>query len=186
MTLAKNSNHVEEALANRIEQFKDKVRFGDLLTSYVEEVQSIEDALLEIQNETELPDAAGQQLDNIGEIVGEERFGRSDLQYRTALSARIQLNLSEGTREDIINLMLAVSGGVPVQITEFFPAAFIAALLDPIDPNVVDIDRIASFVRSGKPAGVNFVVTFGVVGSFQYDGPAGTGYDEGKYGGAQQ
>lgn len=181
MALIRNDSHVEQALANRIEQFKTKIRFANLLSSYVFEVQDIEDALFQILDDTNLDTAEGQQLDNIGEIVGEERQGRNDLQYATAIRARILLNTSEATIEDVILLIGALQPGLTTFVYEYFPAAFIAMIATPIDPNVVDIDQIATIVASGRLVGVRGLVSFGVVGSKQFD-TSGSGFDEGKFG----
>ena len=183
MTLVPNDDHVQEALDNRIEDFKTKTRFGQLLTSYVQQMQEAEDAAIQILQLTELNSAFGQQLDNLGEIIGEERFGRADVQYSTALAARIQLNLSNGTIEDIINIIRAIAGDVEVDIVEVFPAGFTAEIVDDLDPDVVDLVRLSSFVKSAKPVGVRGLILFHVADPFQFD--TGFGYDLGHYGGAE-
>ena len=185
MAYLKKTTHVAEALANLIAQFEDKPNIIKLISIYVAQLQELEDAFSDLLTETTIENAEGLHLDNIGQIVGEPRSGRSDVQYRTAIRARIGLNTSEGTIEDVIDLATAVSGApVAVQIQEIFPAGFLLNILDPIDPAQVDIDRMASFIASGRAGGVRGLLTFGVLGAFQYDGPAGTGYDEGPYGGA--
>lgn len=181
MTLTKNEDHVSQALARRIEQFKDKARLASLLTSYVEGVQGAEDALFQILDDTNLDTAEGQQLDNIGQLVGEERQGRNDLQYSTAIRARILLNTSEGTIEDIVGLIGALQPGLSTFVYEYYPAAFIAMIVTPIDPNVVDVTQISTIVGSGRPAGVRGFVSYGVVGSKQFDTAEGA-FDIGKFG----
>ena len=184
MTVTEKTTHVEEALANRIEQFKDATNVGSMITSYVEQLQELEAALFQILTETTLDTSVGQQLDNLGAIVGEQRFGRSDDQYRTAIAARIQLNTTEGTLEQMIGLIRAIAGPVTVQIIETFPAGFIAQILDPVDTIAVDIESVAIFVSSGKPAGVRGLLVYATDTPFQYD--TGLGYDEGEYAGATE
>ena len=185
MPYSKKITHVAEGLANVISQFQGSPKMLSVLEVFLVQIQELEDAFAEILSETTLDDSVGLQLDNLGAIVGEPRSGRSDLQYRTAIRARIGLNTSEGTIEDVIALALSVAGAaLGVTVTELFPAGFLATIDDPIDPAITDVDRIASFIASGRPAGVRGLLIFGVLGSFQYDGAAGTGFDEGKYGGA--
>jgi len=182
MTITKNDNHVQDALDTRIEFFKNKVRFGDLLTSFVGEVQEVEDALFQILDDTNLDTAQNQQLDDLGSIVGEARFGREDTLYRGAIATRIMLNKSGGTIEDIIGLIRGVAGDVQVNLREYSPAAFIAEIVDPIDPLLIDPNQIGIIVKSGKAGGVRGLTAFHVAGPFQFD--SGLGYDLGAYGGA--
>lgn len=184
MGYEKNTEHIGEGIANLVEQFKDTPKLQALLATFLRQIQEVEDAASDVLTETNLDTAVGVQLDNIGAVVGEPRSGRSDLQYSTAIRVRQLLSLSEGTPENIIELIRAITidVGLTVDLQEFFPAGFIARIVEPIDPDVVDTDQIGSIVASGRPAGVRGIVTFGVLGSFQYD--TGLGYDEGKYGGA--
>ena len=179
MSIVKNDNHVAEALANRIEQFKDKPNFADVLTTYVTQVQEIEDALNQLLTETNLTDSEGQQLDNIGELIGEGRFGRLDTPYLDAINARRKLNLATGTRETILGLIEAIEPGTAVTITEFFPAGFVAAATAAVTLSAFDAQKIASFIRSGRSVGVGSSLHVYESPPFQYD--AGSGYDVGKY-----
>ena len=78
MTIEKNDSHITEALANRIEQFKGKENFADLIRIYVQQVQDLEDALFEVLLDTTLESSVGEHLDNIGALVGEPRRDRED------------------------------------------------------------------------------------------------------------
>lgn len=181
MALTKNTEHVQQALANFVEQFKGKINLNKLMEIYIEQVQEVENMFDELLKLVYDIDAAfGAQLDILGDIVGEERFGRDDLQYRTAIKARIILNGSEGTPETIIALVLALQPGLTVEILEFFPAEFLVNIPTAIDPTVVDINQIASIIKAGKPAAVAAQVEFGVAGSKQFD-TAGAGFDLGKF-----
>lgn len=185
MTYSKKTTHVEEGLDNLIEQFKDKPKIRALATAYLDQIQDLENAFSDLLTETTIDDSVGIHLDNIGSIVGEPRAGRDDVQYRTAIKARIQLNTSGGTLEDVVALAIAVANApVTIGIIELFPAGFLASIKEPLDPAVTDVDRVASFIAAGRPAGVRGLLTSGVLGSFQYDGPAGSGFDLGKYGSA--
>jgi hypothetical protein len=182
MGYEKKTTHIDEGLDNLVDQFEGSPLFNALLTSFLEQIQDLEDALSDVLTETTVESSVGAQLDALGSIVGEDRAGRNDLQYSTALRARLILNVSEGTPENIIDLIRAIAGDVTVQIFENFPASFLATIVDPIDPTEVDVTQIGALVASGRPAGIEGVVTFGVIPAFQYD--TGTGFDEGKYGGS--
>ncbi len=181
MVLVKKEDHVDEGIANLIEQFKNKDNLRKFLTSFLEQIQDLEDAFDQILTLTDVVAVAfGQQLDNLGLIVGEERFGRSDEQYRIAIDTRILLNNSSGTPENIIALIRALESSLSVEVRESFPASFIADVVTPIDPLLVDLNQIADVVKSGRPAGVEGFVEFRVAGAKQFD-TAGAGFDLGKF-----
>lgn len=180
MTIERKTTHISEALAHRIEQFKNKPNFEYLLRSWLEQIQDSENTSLDILEKTWLSTATGAQLDELGKIVGEQRFDRNDSDYLDAIETRILLNLSEGTIEDILGLIESLSPGLTMVTTEYFPAGFVIASTSPIDPAVVDVYKIGDFIKSGRPAGVNGSATFFVASPFQFD--TGLGYDDGKYG----
>lgn len=181
MTIEKKDNHVEEALANLLSQFKNKETFAKVLTSYIAQVQDLEDAAFEVYFGRMIDNAVGVQLDGIGTIVGEERNGKDDDAYRTALRVRILINLSEGTPEDIIAILATLTGGT-IKIREYYPAAYIAELTDTITPGSFDAALIAIYMRQGTCAGVKAHFVYYPEDAFRYD--SGPGYDQGHYGGA--
>lgn len=178
MTLSKVADHNAEMLDRRLEQFRDKQRFSDLLSVFAAQIQGLENALFQILDETDIDSAVGAQLDGIGEIVGEERAGREDDAYRIAVRTRIALNTSQGTVEDLLALALAISGGTQARLAEYFPASFVINIIDSL-PAGTDPNRIQAVVQSGKPAGVGASTVINTAPPFQYD--TGTGFDEGKY-----
>lgn len=181
MGYSKNDNNVAEGLANLIEQFSDKENIRQYLTAFLNQVQDLEDVLNEVLTLTDEINAAfGQQLDNLGSIVGENRNGKSDAQYRTSISARIQLNSSEGTIENVLGLIVAIDPSNAIVLEELFPAGFIATMLNPVDPALIDVNQLGELVTEGRPAGVKGSVVLHPPNPFQYD--SGLGYDDGHYG----
>lgn len=182
MTLVLKTNHAEEAVQNLATQFQGKPRIAATLTVFARQIQELEQALYDLLIYRQLEFAEGAQVDGFGSIVGEAREGRTDLDYKAAIRARINLNLGHGTTEEIVALIRGIAGDVQVKIVDYYPAGFIADIVDPIDPLIVDPVRIANFVQSGKPAGVWAITTYHVAGAFRFD--SGPGLDVGKYGGA--
>ena len=181
MTLKKNTQHVAQAKDNLLEQCKKRRRLEALLAAFVQQVQELENALFELLEHTYLSVAAGAQLDGFGSLVGERREGRTDEDFRLAIRARLLLNLSRGTSEDIIGLVRGFVGAKQVQIVEDFsqaPAHFDVFIRDPVDVNGF---QVAKFMRSGKPAGVRGVLHWFSTGAFRFD--TGPGFDKGKLGG---
>lgn len=124
--------------------------------------------------------AVGQQLDNLGEIVGETRQGRSDEDYEVAIRGRVKLNISSGTIEDVYAIAGLIAPTLTTSLQEFYPAAFEAEVIEAITDES-DIERLAEFIRLARPAAVRGSLKYHLSPAFSYDGAAGTGYDEGKY-----
>jgi len=121
-----NSAHVDTGLGRLLEQFKGSVRFRALLSSYVDGVQDFEDVAYQIINARRLDNAAGYQLDGLGQIVNVLRGGRSDTDYRLRIRAELAIILSQGTTEDLIGvlrLLLGLASPPDIQIDEYYPKA---------------------------------------------------------------
>lgn len=101
-----------------VEQLKDKPMFDALAKSYLDEVQELENALYEIILERLLENAVGAQLTNIGKIVGAPRTTDNDVDYKSQVRAKIAINLSDGTPEDIITVMALIVGHENFHIKE--------------------------------------------------------------------
>lgn len=148
-----------EAETRFLEQFKDKIYFSALVEIYTAQMTELQTVFLSLLNLAQVTVAEGVQLDGIGDIVGEARTGRTDANYRIAILARIRLNLSNGTLEDVIALIRAIAGQVGVQVKDFPPASFVARIVDVLNPDI-NPALLASFVASGRPTGVNGQVIY--------------------------
>lgn len=184
MTLTKKTDHVDEALAHLLEQFKGAPKLHALLTSFVNQVQDLENVWFELLLDRWIESAEGVQLDGLGDIVGEAREGRVDADYREALEGRIVLNLGSGQPEVIIRLLNCANCNGGAELIEYFPASFDVRMRHA----VMDIDaaeRLAALIQSGKAAGVKAHLIFAFSPEaelFRFD--SGPGYDQGKWAGA--
>lgn len=180
MSYTKKTTHVAEAIRNLIDVFEDKPKVVGLLTAFVNRIQDLENTFSDVLTKTALGNAAGAQLDLLGAIVGEARNGRTDLQYATAINARIRLLQSEGTIEDMLDLITSIVGSLQVNIVEFYPAKFSATIEDPVDPTEVDIGAMGNLMASGKPAGVGMdLIYYTSTNPFRF-GVAGQCFDQGE------
>lgn len=180
MTLSEKTNHVSEAIDNLIAKFKDLPNFQAVITAFVNQVQELEVALNDLITERTLDTAIGEQLDGIGEILGEDRQGRSDVDYRTALRARILLNVGSGTPEEIIEMISFLTDDKDNELTEYFPAAFTIFVEGAL--TFAEASDANTALQSGKPAAVLAHLIYGespIADLFQYD--LGPGYDQGKW-----
>ena len=184
MSLTKNNNHEAEAPKLFIVQFQDSPNMVAFIKLMARQVQELEDAQFEILFEvSDITIAIGEQLDNLGRILNDQRNGRTDVDYRVGLLARINLNLSEGTGEDLIALVLGVVGPNSITLQEFFPAHFDLIIEDPVPAEAGNLANI--FVQSAKAAGVRGITHWQIetgVDYFGFDGdPDALGFTAGDF-----
>jgi len=150
-------NHVERSLALLIEQFEQvSPDLNSLAAAFIQPFQEEEKVLYDLKTQRGIDTASGSQLDMIGEIVGEDRGGRGDDDYRAALRVRPVLNSSHGEPETIILFVKTYLGATTMSYAESYPAAMFihVATLNPIPSNLrTQIEKIS-------PAGVALSVTY--------------------------
>ena len=122
-----NPNHRAQGIARLIAQYVGKPRTETLIGIFLDQIQEAENALFELATERFANSAVGIQLDGIGDIVGQERQGLGDNDYRSLIRARIKANNSEGTAPDIIGVASAALNNPDPDEIHFdpkFPASF--------------------------------------------------------------
>lgn len=166
------TTHVQQALARLLTQYSRAPLFQGLLTALINPIQDIENALTDMNTLRYLPEAVGQQLDNIGQIVGISRLvGQSDASYLIAILTQIQINTSDGTPEQLISLFFILTAATQILFFEFFPGDYM--IQSPFDPGSTDAaDQIISILQTASPAGVNCdgIVAYAATTSFAYAG----------------
>lgn len=148
-----NLDHVDQSLNARLEDFRGLPRFEELVRILAEEVQEIEDALWQIAQD-DVDSAIGVQLDGFGEIVGAEREGLSDANYRALIRATIRANRSEGTTPDLYSIVTAATGSTATGQArlEFYPPA--GFILEILTPPAFDSEILHGLLVRGTAAGV--------------------------------
>ena len=116
------TDHNEVALSRYTYQYTEADTLQALTTLWAERMQALEDAAWSVLTERWIAPAAGVQLDELGDIVGEPRLGRTDETYRDALEVRISINRSGGEPERIIEFLTRIAGANQVLYQEVYPA----------------------------------------------------------------
>ena len=113
--------HADNAADRLTSQYADADKLQALVSLWGERIQGIEDAAWSVLTDRWLDVAEGQQLDELGELVGEPRLGRTDETYREAIQVRIVLNWGSGDPESVI---LAANNiwGDSARFSEEYPA----------------------------------------------------------------
>jgi hypothetical protein len=124
----------------------------------------------------------GDQLDKWGGLVGESRGGLEDDDYRRFIRARVLVNRSKGSTDELVKIMQLVTAPSTVRRYELPPAGFelFCWRNDPMPEHVYR--RAGNMLRAAKPAGVAMELGEVVTGWFGWTGdPGAEGYDRGGY-----
>jgi hypothetical protein len=122
MSLEFYDDVVNRALDLLLQQFKTKENIAQVISIFAQQYQEIEDVLKDLYNGRYIEGAVGTQLDGIGSIVGAERFGATDEQYRNVIRFQIMINKSGGEPETLIGALKFISQSAKVSLREYFPA----------------------------------------------------------------
>ena len=127
-----------------------------LLSAYAKQTQAFEDDVWEVLNGAvyDIDAAIGVQLDRIGVLVGQPRWGRLDGPYRKLIRARIGANVSKGTPEDIIAILLKLLTA-PARVIYFQDGIAKAWIRTEtvVDPDSDTIFAINESISASKPVG---------------------------------
>lgn len=149
-------DHAEAAVLRMTEALHSSATLNLLVRANAAGIQQVEDAFQQILTLRWIDTASGAQLDMLGRTVGQDRGGRTDDVYRIWLRARVRLNRTRGTPEDLISVFSAIVGGnATVLLDEQFPAGLAlkigpGATFDPVEG--------AELLRMAKAAGVNAIL----------------------------
>ena len=131
----------------------------NLLTALVTPCTAIEAAFQQLFTERFVDTAIGAQLDIVGKIVGQDRNGMSDDDYRRYCRARIATNRSRGTVEDLLKIAGLVIGDPAATLVEDTQgvAAYVLRWGATVPPaNVADI--LIDFLTAADAAGVRGIL----------------------------
>lgn len=125
-----------------LSQYQDSTRLRGLIESGCKQSDDTEAAFFEIVAAFDLPTAKGVQLDKIGAWYREGRLGRSDADYRDAITLRAASQIN-GTPDEIMRFLKALFPSMSdiIYVSEY-PAGFVlgtastdgSGYLDPLAP----------------------------------------------------
>lgn len=173
-------NHTARALSLLIEEFKRSGGINSIVRVSVDEAQEVENVGSNLLTNRRLDQAGGAQLDGLGDIVGVDREGRLDEEYRAAIRFQIFINVSNAEPETIITAIRFVTQATRVRLWEIQDAT-----IQLFTNGVIIPDDIVTFTESITAAGVNIEYITASLNtlpfSFTLDGPnnpEGGGWNE--------
>jgi hypothetical protein len=167
MAFEEITNHGDLAVDLLLEQLKDKVKLEAFLRALVGPAQELEEVAHDLDTEMRLDNAVGAQLDMIGRIVNLQRGSLSDSDYRTRLRAHIRANRSEGTPDDLLEVLRLMVANNSLSIEEY-PTGVVMRIADALSE---DPDAIVSELARARPSAVPLHLEYTLIddaGTFKF------------------
>jgi len=186
---AQDTTHVADAQAQLLVQYKQSPNMLGLIAAIAGRAQILENALYAVMTLRSLATASGQQLDNLGKIVGLARAsvlgGNVDAVYAAWMRAQILVNASAGSAPNLIAIVLADGdlGAIPT-VFDSGPMSCIVSIGGVATSNPV---ALSAALQQARAAGIHLVTYYLATTtalSFTYDGTSAQAFDAGLYAGA--
>lgn len=178
-TIVHVGDHADRAVADLLFVHRQRTRIVALVRALAAGVQLLEDPAYDFITGWNVNLVSGDALDVFGVIVGEQRQGLDDATYRRFIQARIKANVSDGTRDELIEIWQLIMDADVVRYFDAFPAGFaLLAYRSTFLDETVRV-RARAFMQDVKPAGVAMDLIEALTIAFTYDD--GPGYDVGPY-----
>ncbi len=173
-----DDDFVTDTLSEYPDYLQSKEHFIKLAGWYAEQWKALDDEVVKLGYLRLLDNATGVLLDNIGSFLGVDRYDQADDSFRGRIKLRSLRQTTDGTRDEIINLLTIIFGGESPRVFKgdhgfvelTIPASCLSRStlseeledLFPISTNLWLLER-----RTGKP--------FNLVDSKDNVQPVGTG-----------
>jgi hypothetical protein len=136
------NNHFERAKNLLIDQFRKRQSLPKLIKPMADEMQEAEYAISQLGTSRSIDVSTLERLDFIGSIVGIDRNGKNDTEYRKNIYTQIFINSSSGEPEAIINACKFFSNATKIKYSELYPAKVLLEITTPFVPTQDLLDRL--------------------------------------------
>lgn len=103
-------------------QFENSPKLRAIVAAIVSQLTTLENVADSLMSDRWIDTAIGAQLDGCGYIVGEQRSGRNDNEYRKAIKFRVFVNVSKGTPNNLVDGLKFLTDPTDAQYQEAYPA----------------------------------------------------------------
>lgn len=169
------TDHVAQALANLLPEWRFDDRAREFVTAFVEEIQEIEAVLYQLVVERYLSTAVGVQLDAYGDLLNVERETLDDEQYRAVLRAKPLINRAPGTPDSVARaaeiLFFAADG---VRYDQNQPASYSLTLASALTGTEIHTQANAASIANEANATTGFNAIDATLASSDADPYLGT------------
>jgi hypothetical protein len=167
-------DHTGIMLARMPSQFRNKPRMRALIQAIGLGVQTLEEEAFDVLISTTLPVATGESLNQWGVLVGEARGGLSDEDYRVFIEARILVNKTNGSPDELIEIFrLITAPQISIRYVQFPKATFGIWVFRESPMGDRRVLRVANMMRDAKPGGVEMILVEEITGYFGFNNDPG-------------
>ena len=156
-TLEKINSYLAIGNEKLLQQYKGKENFQKLLTIFARQFDELEDSLFQLYLLRWLNSAEGQQLDNLGYNLSTTRQGLSDDDYRQILYGRIGQYNSDGSINDIIDVVKLMTNADLIVLNDVFPAKIILNIIG--ISLIINEDFLKETINGAVAGGVGIDIT---------------------------
>ncbi|MFA5401389.1 MAG: hypothetical protein WC359_13150 [Dehalococcoidia bacterium] len=149
--LQQNTTHMGAGLLKLVPPFWGKPRIAALLLGYLQEIQTLEDAIWSVATGLDVDTCGRFALEGLAKIVDEPRRPASTDTLRTLVKGRITVNKSDGTPDAIATVIALLTSGT-VRVLDSLEEVRVLQLTL---PNPDDIDAAVGLLDDACRGGVH-------------------------------
>lgn len=155
------SEHDEIAARKLAPPFWGKPFIAALLSSFMREIQRLEDTVWNILDIRTLANADLPRLKVLGKLVGQPRLNFSTESYRLLIEARALANVSRGRGSDLLAVLELLVGPGNYILYELGDATLYLTVIQPLTTE--DVDMLTQVLPDTRAAGVGLQLLFSSV-----------------------
>jgi hypothetical protein len=150
MAIERIEQHVETGLLKLVPEYWGKPRIGAVLAAHLREIQALEDTIWDIFDAQHINTADLPRLVILGKLIGQDRHGFSEEDFRTAIKARGIANRSKGRGPDLGRVLVALLGAGDFAFWWVGPASIAVAFLLRVtdDEQVRLVEEVLPYARA--------------------------------------
>ncbi len=178
------ADHSEQAVDSLAAQFRAQPGLTGIARALGNRTQLLEDLFVDLRDKRTLANAEGDQLDVLGELVGQPRYVTdTDTIYRRKIAAAVLRNRSKGTGNELIAIAVLITDGIAAHVWDTPPAAFVLAVEVAAPLTADEETALIEFVLASKSNAVGVLgiawYVGDVFGFLGYPDPPFDGYGDG-------
>lgn len=147
--------YTDDSIEKLLWQYRDSSNLQGLLQSLTDQLLLVQDDAFEIVENFSVEDAEGYLLDLVGKLVGENRNGRDDDEFRGGIILKTLLNTSNGTPNRILESLALATNATRVRLWEHYPLG-----ITYYTNGDRQIPNLSEAIKSISPVTVSTVIIF--------------------------
>lgn len=147
------TTHENDALNRLITQYSDSTNLQELIKVYTSQIQELETVFFDLLNNRTINNSSGQQLDNVGTLIDQDRLGYDDTTYLGLIYNKISQINSEGTIEELLSIFNILMNADKINLSE--PSVAHINIYAINSSPLISNDDIIIAINNSKPTGIS-------------------------------